>query len=88
MAGLHHQFNGHELGQTPEDGEGQSPGMLQSMGHKELDTTWQLNNNNNNICDLQFQLRKYHQADCWPTLPEKKFWDCLHGTVIYICYKQ
>ena len=38
MAGLHHQFNGHELGQTPRDGEGQSPGMLQSMGHKELDT--------------------------------------------------
>ena len=23
MAGWHHRFNGHELGQTPEDGEGQ-----------------------------------------------------------------
>ena len=23
MAGCHHQFNGHELGQTPGDGEGQ-----------------------------------------------------------------
>ena len=23
MVGLHHQFNGHELGQTPGDGEGQ-----------------------------------------------------------------
>ena len=31
LVGWHHQFNGHELGQTPKDGEGQSPGMLQSM---------------------------------------------------------
>jgi len=23
MVGCHHQFNGHELGQTPGDGEGQ-----------------------------------------------------------------
>ena len=41
----HHWFNGHELGQTPGDGEGQ--GILtcySPWGHKQLDTTWQLNN--------------------------------------------
>ena len=32
MAGWHHRFNGHELGQTPGDGERQRPGVLQSMG--------------------------------------------------------
>ena len=39
MAGRHHQCNGHELGQTPGDGEGQgglvccSPLALQRAGH-------------------------------------------------------
>ena len=47
MAGWHHQCNGHELGQTPGDGEGQ--GGLQCYGPwhcKESDTTGQLNSNN------------------------------------------
>ena len=44
MVGLHHQCNEHELGQTPGDGEGQ--GGLGCCGCKELDTTGQLNNNN------------------------------------------
>ena len=31
--GWHHQLNGHEFEQAPEDGGGQGkPGMLQSMG--------------------------------------------------------
>ena len=45
MVGWHHRLNGHELGQTPGDGEGQ--GCLvccSSWDHKESDTTWQLNN--------------------------------------------
>ena len=45
MVGWHHRFNGHELGQTLEDSEGQ--GGLEccsSWGGKELDMTWQLNN--------------------------------------------
>ena len=46
MVGWHHQFNGHELGQTPGDGEGQGSLACHSpWGCKELDTTWQLNNN-------------------------------------------
>ena len=45
MAGQHHWCN--ELGQTPEDGEGQG-GLVccSSWGHKESDMTGQLNNNN------------------------------------------
>ena len=45
MFGWHHWFNGHELGQTPGDGEGQG-GLpcCSPWGHKELDMTWWLNN--------------------------------------------
>ena len=47
MAGWYHRCNGHELGQTPGDGEGQGgPGCCSPWGRKELDMTWQLNNNN------------------------------------------
>ena len=47
MAGWHHRCKGHDLGQTSGDGEGQ--GGLECCspwGHKELDTTRWLNNNN------------------------------------------
>ena len=49
IAGWHRQCNGHELGQTLEDGEGQR-GMVccSPWGHKESDMARQLNNNNNN----------------------------------------
>ena len=46
MAGWHHWFNGHELGQTPEDGKGQ--GALECYspwGHTQRDITGWLNNN-------------------------------------------
>ena len=46
MVGWHHQLNGHEFEQTPEDGEGQgSLVCCSSWGFKESDTTEQLNNN-------------------------------------------
>ena len=46
MVGWHHQPNGHEFEQTPGDGEGQgSLVCCSSWGHKELDRTYQLNNN-------------------------------------------
>ena len=32
MAGWHHQYNGHELGQTLGDSEGQRSGVLPSLG--------------------------------------------------------
>ena len=46
MVGWHHQFNGHESEQTPADSEGQgSLACCGPRGHRESDTTEQLNNN-------------------------------------------
>ena len=46
MAGWHHWCNGHELGQTSGDGEGQGGlACCSSQGLKELDMTGRLNNN-------------------------------------------
>ena len=47
MVGWHHRLNGHEFEQTLGDGEGQgSLVCCCPWGHKESDTTEQLNNNN------------------------------------------
>ena len=47
MVGWHHRCNGHELGQTLGDGEGQRGlACCSTWGHKELDTAGWLNNNN------------------------------------------
>ena len=47
MVGWYHRLNGHEFEQTPGDGDGQgSPACCSPWGHKESDTTKQLNNNN------------------------------------------
>ena len=43
MAGWHHRLNAHEFEQAPRDNEG--PGSLVCWGHKESDTTEQMNNN-------------------------------------------
>ena len=46
MAGWHHQYNEHELGQTLGDSEGQGGLVCCSpWGRKESDTTEQMNNN-------------------------------------------
>ena len=45
MVGWDHQFNARDLEQSLGDGEGQgSLACYSPKGHKELDTTWQLNN--------------------------------------------
>ena len=45
MAGWHHQLNGHEFEQPPEDGEGQgSLACCSPWGCEESDMTEQLNN--------------------------------------------
>ena len=47
MAGWHHWYNAHELGQTLGDGEGQgSLACRGPWGLKKLHTSWWLNNNN------------------------------------------
>ena len=46
----HHRLNGHEFEQTPGDSKGQGILVCCSLwGHKELDTTYQLNSNNKTI---------------------------------------
>ena len=48
MVGWHHQLNGHEFEQTPGDSEERGSLVCSSPWHcKELDTIYQLNNNNN-----------------------------------------
>ena len=48
MVGWHHWLNGHEFDLAPGDGEGQgSLACYSPWGHKELDTTEWLNNDNN-----------------------------------------
>ena len=61
MVGWHHQCNGHKLGQTPADGEGQGSLTCWSpWGCKEVDTTWQLNSNSNNIQNISCTLVPTH----------------------------
>ena len=48
MPGRHHRLNGHELEQTPGDGEGQgSPAGCSPWGGKQSDMGERLNNNDN-----------------------------------------
>ena len=68
MVVWHLQFIGHELGKSLADGKGQrSLACYISWGHKELDTTWQLNNHsnngNNNNSQVQSILRKLNLAN-------------------------
>ena len=47
MVGWHHQFNGHDPGQTPGESEGQGGLACYSpQGCRESDTTWSLKSNN------------------------------------------
>ena len=47
MVRWYHRLNGHEFAQTPGDNEGQgSLECCNPWGHKESETTEQLNNNN------------------------------------------
>ena len=49
MVVWHYRLDAHEFEQAPGVGKGQgSLACCSSWGHKELDTTEQLNNNNNN----------------------------------------
>ena len=51
IVGWHHQLNGHEFEQTPEDSEGQGNlACCSPWGCKELDRSEQLNNSNKLAC--------------------------------------
>ena len=57
MVGWHHQLKGYEFKQAPEDSEGQGRvACCSPWGHKELDTTEQLNNNDVNLNNCMWLL--------------------------------
>ena len=60
MAGWHHWCNGHDLGLSLGDGEGQGGlACCSPWGHKESDMIGQLANNNHNIVALQYYISFY-----------------------------
>ena len=62
--GWHCQLNGHELGQTPGDDEGQgSLVCCSSWSQKELDVTWWLNKDNNSYEKIIVVLRYFVIGD-------------------------
>ena len=79
MAGWHHWSNGHELGQTPGDGERQGNlACCSPRGCKELDTTGQLNNNNSPppTWSLGWKWWSSQQGHRWPHLEHREgSWD-------------
>ena len=67
MLGWHHQLNGHEFEQAVGDGEGQgSQACCSRWGHKELDPTKQLNDNNTLFKHLK-KKTKQNQDPCSST---------------------
>ena len=69
MVGWDHQFNGHELWQTLGDGERQeSLACCSPWGRKELDMTWQLNNNFL-LINVLFKLEANYFTILWWVLP-------------------
>ena len=63
MAGWHHWCNGHELGQTSGDGEGQRGlACCSPWGRKESDTAGQLNNSSNIIQETCVQSLKSREC--------------------------
>ena len=81
MAGWHHQCNGHELGQTLGDSEGQGGlACCSPWGHKEQDMTGRLNNSSTvqNICKRSVAHGGIQQrvlsASSYPSLSSGPFW--------------
>ena len=57
MAGWHHLYNEHDLGQSLGDGEGQEGlACYIPWGHKKLDTTRCLNNNKGKDIGSKYEL--------------------------------
>ena len=64
MVGWHHWLNGHEFDKTLGDGEGQgSLGCCSPLGHKELDMTEGLSNNNNELFKIRAISDNYREGN-------------------------
>ena len=83
MIGWHHQLNGYEFEQTLGDSEGwKSLVCCSSWGYKELDMTWQLNNNNT-VSSQRSEIHSDwiglgHKSTSEPT-PESRGWIVIIG---------
>ena len=65
MIGWHHQLNGHEFEQALGDGEGQGGlACCSPWGHKESDTTEQLNNHESSLIDSRYSIYLYMLVVC------------------------
>ena len=80
MVGWYHQLNGHEFEQALGDGEGQGTlACCSPWGHKESDTTEQLNYNNpcGGHCStnhtFQDQISFFFPVSLFPASPQGKF---------------
>ena len=64
MAGWHHRLNRQEFKETAGDSERRGkPGVLQSMGFKESDPTWQLNKRQSEVIRLcKTNTARYHSC--------------------------
>ena len=85
MVGWYCRFNGQEFEQTPGDSEGEgSLVCCNPWGHKELDMTEWLNNNNNLFCSKRWSthinLGKFPNTSFWVLVKSLK--------AIMVCYKQ
>ena len=58
MVRQHHPLNGHEFNQTPGDGGQRILACYRPQGHKELQTTQQLNNKNKQYLEWRRERRK------------------------------
>ena len=71
MAGWYHWCNGHALGETLEDGEGQGNLVCCSpWGHRTSNTTWWLNNNNipvpqTYLVHSRYSINIYENSKLW-----------------------
>ena len=73
MVGWHQQFNGHDFEQTPGDGEGQESLVCFNLwGHKELDTTEQLNNQDAGHSRRHLQDNGFYFLNSSPSLSYKR----------------
>ena len=75
MVGWHHRLNGHELGQTPRNGEGQGGLACYSpWGHKELDRTERLKRQLNNNKDTTTHLLECQNQKGWLSSLWARIW--------------
>ena len=80
MVVWHHQLNGHEFEQDPEDSEGQGSLACSSLWHcKESDTTEGLNNNQRSLASLTC----YPQTSLSPPPATTTFTLCLRGICLF-----